>query len=144
MELDFWFSWSLLTWVVQSVVQSGGRPSGFHRRSWHKQAVLWERCRPTSVICDFTEGRIWEITTSWATIQRTVTLFFKKMFIYFWERERGRGRDRGGHRIWNRLQAPSCQHRARYGARTHGPWDHDLRRSWTLNRQSHPSTPENN
>ena len=53
----------------------------------------------------------------------------------------GWGRDRGRHRIWIRLQAPSCQHRARRGARTHGPWDHDLNRSWTLNRLSHPGTP---
>ena len=30
------------------------------------------------------------------------------------------GRERGRHRIGSRLQAPSCQHRARRGARTHG------------------------
>ena len=37
------------------------------------------------------------------------------MVIYFWKtetkREWGRGRERGKHRIWSRLQAPSCQHR---------------------------------
>ena len=32
------------------------------------------------------------------------------------EREQGRGRERGRHRIRNRLQAPSCQHRAQCGA----------------------------
>ena len=31
------------------------------------------------------------------------------------ELERGRGRERARHRIRNRLQAPSCQHRARAG-----------------------------
>ena len=40
------------------------------------------------------------------------------MFIYFWRRERqsesrGRGGERRRHRIWGRLQALSCQHRAR-------------------------------
>ena len=67
------------------------------------------------------------------------------MFIYFWDRERqsmnGRGSERGRHRIWNRLQALSCQHRARRGSRTHGPRDHDLSRSQTPNRLSHPGAP---
>ena len=55
--------------------------------------------------------------------------------------ERGRVRERGRHRIGNRLQALSCQPRARRGARTHGPQDHDLSRSRTPNRLSHPGTP---
>ena len=68
---------------------------------------------------------------------------FCLMFIYFLrereaEHEQGRGRERGRHRIWSRLQAPSCQHRARCWARTHQPWDHDLSQSQTLNRPSHP------
>ena len=73
-------------------------------------------------------------------------------FVYFFnvylflrhretEHEQGRGRERGRHRIRSRLQALSCQHRARRGARTHRPWDHDLSRSWTLNRLSHPGAP---
>ena len=36
------------------------------------------------------------------------------------------GAERGRHKIWNRLQAPSCQHRARRRARTHGPRNRDL------------------
>ena len=42
------------------------------------------------------------------------------------EHERGRGRERGRHRIGNRLQALSHQPRARRGARTHGRRDRDL------------------
>ena len=42
------------------------------------------------------------------------------------EHERGRGRERGRHRIGNRLHAPSHQPRAWRGARTHGPQDRDL------------------
>ena len=42
------------------------------------------------------------------------------------EHERGRGRERGRHRIGNRLQALSHQPRAWRGARTHGPRDRDL------------------
>ena len=41
-----------------------------------------------------------------------------------------------------RLQALSCQHRARHGARTHRLGDHDLSRSRTLNRLSHLGTPQ--
>ncbi|XP_053063660.1 uncharacterized protein LOC113595847 isoform X5 [Acinonyx jubatus] len=45
-----------------------------------------------------------------------------------WGRNKGRGR----RRIPSRPQAPSCQHRARHGARTHGPRDHDPSRSRRL------------
>ena len=58
------------------------------------------------------------------------------------EHEWGRGRERGRHRIWSRLQALSHQNRAQRGARTHGPWDHDLSQSRTLNRLSHPGAPQ--
>ena len=77
-------------------------------------------------------------------LTKLVTFFFV-MYIYFWDRERqsmnGGGSERGRHRIWNRLQALSCQHRAWCGARTHGPQDHDLSRSRPLNRLSHPGAP---
>ena len=57
------------------------------------------------------------------------------MFIF--ERESmqaGEGqRERGRHRTPSRLQALSYQHKARCGAWTHKPWDHDLSRSQTLN-----------
>ena len=53
------------------------------------------------------------------------------------------GAEREGerHRIQSRLQALSCQHRARCGARTHRLWDHDLSQSRTPNRLSHPGAP---
>ena len=54
-----------------------------------------------------------------------------------WER----GSERGRHRITSRLQALSCQHRARRGARTHRPRDHDLSRSQMLNLLSHSGAP---
>ena len=71
------------------------------------------------------------------------------MFIYFsrerlTECEQGRGRERGRHRIPSRLQAPSCQHRARREARTHKLWDHDLSGTQTINRLSHPGAPSGN
>ena len=53
----------------------------------------------------------------------------------------GAERERGRHRIQSRLQAPSRQPRARHGARTHRPRDHDQSRSRTLNRLSHPGAP---
>ena len=65
--------------------------------------------------------------------------------VYFWEKERecewGRGRERGRHRIWSRLQALSCQHRAWCRARTHKLRDHDLSWSRMLKRLSHPGAP---
>ena len=71
-------------------------------------------------------------------------LFFKLLFTLEREREteheRGR-KEGGGHRMWNRLQALSCQHRARCGAQTHKPWDHDLSRCQMLNQLSHPGAP---
>ena len=71
--------------------------------------------------------------------------FFFNVYLFFRQRETehepGRSRERGRHRIQSRLRAPSCQHRARQGARSHEPRDHDRRQSWTLNRLGHPGTP---
>ena len=72
---------------------------------------------------------------------------FFNVYLFLRQRERDRvragegQRERGGHRIWSRLQALSCQHRAWHRAQTHEPWDHDLSWSWTLNQLSHPGTP---
>ena len=71
---------------------------------------------------------------------------FLLMCIYFWETGdtqcgSGGGAERGRPRIWSRLQALSCPHRAWRGAQTQEPWDHDLNQSWTLNRLSHPGAP---
>ena len=92
---------------------------------------------------------------NWTTQVPLKNIFLE--FIYFWDKERGwkretetdryrvqqgRCREWGRHRLWNRLQAPSCQHRAWHGAWTHGPWDHDLSQSQTLDWLSHPGTPE--
>ena len=71
--------------------------------------------------------------------------FFFNVYLFLRQREteheQGRGRERGRHWIWNRLQALSCQPRARRGAWTHGPGDRDLSWSRTLNRLSHPGAP---
>ena len=68
--------------------------------------------------------------------------FFFNVYLFLRQRETehewGRVRERGRHRIRSRLQALSCQHRARRGALTHEPWDHDLSWSRMLNRLSHP------
>ena len=50
-------------------------------------------------------------------------------------------RERGRHRIWSRLQALSCQHRAVHGVQTHELLGHDLSWSQTVHRLSHPSAP---
>ena len=68
-------------------------------------------------------------------------LLFKCLFLRETEHERERDTERGRHRIRSRLQAQSCIRRARRGARTHGPRDHDLSRSRTPNRRSHPGAP---
>ena len=56
------------------------------------------------------------------------------------ERDWGRGRERGRHRIRSSFQALTCQHRARHGAWTHKSRNHDLSQSQMLNRLSHPGT----
>ena len=60
-------------------------------------------------------------------------IFFFNVYLFLRETETehewGRGRERERHRIRSRLQAPSCQHRAR----THKLRDHDLSRSRLLN-----------
>ena len=74
-------------------------------------------------------------------------LFFKfssiffLMFIHFWETAPAGEGQRGRHRIWSRLQALSCWHRAQCWARTHELWDHDLSWSQTLNLLNHPGAP---
>ena len=69
-------------------------------------------------------------------------LIFFNVYLFLRQREteheRGRVRER---ETQNLKQALSCQHRARRGARTHGPRDHDLSRSRPLNRLSHPGAP---
>ncbi|VFV30673.1 pregnancy-associated glycoprotein [Lynx pardinus] len=57
------------------------------------------------------------------------------------EHKWGEGRERGRRRLRSRLQAPSCEHRARRGARTPQPRDHALSRSRTFNRLSPPGAP---
>ena len=83
------------------------------------------------------------INTTIITNQKnSLHIFFN---VYFWDRETehewGRGREGGRRRIWSRFQALSCQHRARCGAQTHKPWDHDLSRCRMFNRLSHPGAP---
>ena len=81
-------------------------------------------------------------------------LYFFNVCLFLRERQstsRG-GAERGRHRIWSKLQALSCQHRAQRWAWTHEPWDHDLnwsrcltnwatQRPWTLSSGTllHPS-----
>ena len=49
-------------------------------------------------------------------IKKKFLIFFFNVYLFLGQREteheRGRGRERGRHRIGNRLQALSCQHRA--------------------------------
>ena len=79
----------------------------------------------------------------WAGGRYFVFNFLMPILIFLRERRSAnkRGAERGRHRIRNRLQALSCQHRARCGARTHEPRDHDLSRCRTLNLLSHPGAP---
>ena len=69
------------------------------------------------------------------------TSFLLKNFfnIYSFLRHRVQAREgqreTGRPRIWSRIQALSCQHRAQHGARTHELWDHDLNWNQTPNWQ---------
>ena len=91
---------------------------------------------------------IW-LLWSWGMILPSLLYwgFLKNVYLFLRERERQRAskggaqRERGRHRIWNRLQALRCQRRAWCGARTHEPRDHDLSQSWTFNQLSHSGAP---
>ena len=76
--------------------------------------------------------------------------FVKNVFnVYLFLRQRERDREwtgegpreRGRHRIWNRFQALSCQHRTWCRAWTHELWDHDLSQRQTLIRLRHRGDP---
>ena len=68
--------------------------------------------------------------------KKFIIIIFNVLSIFERQRETehawGRNKERGRRRIPSRPQAPSCQHRARHGARTHGPRDHDPSRSRRL------------
>ena len=73
--------------------------------------------------------------------------FFLNIYLFLRDRKRQSASREGAEREGDteskadsRLWA-SCQHRARCGARTYKPWDHDLRRSRTLNQLSHTGAP---
>ena len=71
-------------------------------------------------------------------------LKFFDVYLFLKEREteceHGRGAEKETQNP-KRIQALSCQHRARRGARTGKPRDHDLSRSQRPTRLSHPGAP---
>ncbi|XP_053063659.1 uncharacterized protein LOC113595847 isoform X4 [Acinonyx jubatus] len=69
-----------------------------------------------------------EVTVKLPLTHRGTLVSRQRETEHAWGRNKGRGR----RRIPSRPQAPSCQHRARHGARTHGPRDHDPSRSRRL------------
>ena len=93
----------------------------------------------------------WDHDLSWSQMLNQLShpgapgihLLKKKVYLFILRESEhahkwGRGREKGIHRIWSRLQAPSCQHRAQCKAWAHEPWDHDLSWSRTLNQLSQP------
>ena len=55
-----------------------------------------------------------------------VFIFYFCLLFWEWANKWGRGRERGR---WNLKQTSCCQHRARCGAWTHEPWNHDRSRN---------------
>ena len=85
---------------------------------------------------------LWSASSSRAWGCFVVVFLTKYLFLRERERAHVLVAERGGeHRIWSRLQAQNCHHRAPCGVQTHKPWDHNLRWSWTLNWLSHPGAP---
>ena len=85
--------------------------------------------------------RYFNITLLFQTSLNVKKKFFL-MFLSIFERERQSvsrgGAERGRHRTWSRIQAPSHQHRMWHRAQIHKLRDHDPSWSRTLNRLSHP------
>ena len=84
----------------------------------------------------------WSWVTYFLLLHIYYDFLFLNVYLFLIECEQRRGRETGRHSIRSRLQAPSCQHRARCRLRIHGPWDHDLSWSQKLNRLSHTVTPD--
>ena len=96
------------------------------------QSPMWGSNPPTVRSWPKPKSRV-RCLTDWATqapLQISLFFFFNVFYLFLGQREteheRGRGSERGRHRIGNRLQAPSHQPRAWRGARTHGPRGRDL------------------
>ena len=112
-------------------MKGGGSERGRHRIGNRLQALSCQHRARAGLELTDREIMTWAevgCLTDWATqapLGETILFYFlfkKKIFltfIYFWDRERQSmnegGSERGRHRIWNRLQALSCQHRARAG-----------------------------
>ena len=73
--------------------------------------------RTSQLSADITFAGLTSLTLLTLVISELETIFFSIFYLFFGgqretEHERGRGRERGRHRIGNRLQAPSHQPRA--------------------------------
>ena len=127
--------------------REGGRERGIHR-VWSRLQAL--SC-PHRAQCGDGTQELWnhDLSQIWK-LNRLSHPGAPNFFCLFQtsegERERenmsGRGRERGTHRIWCRLQALNCQHKGQSKAWTREPWGHDLSQSRMLNHLSHPGTPE--
>ena len=111
-------------------------------------AILFKRIlmfrKREGLVISFHRSLLWESSIlNTQSSNQLQSFFFFNVYFSFWEREHERGmdRERGRHRIRSQLQAPSCQHRARCGAQTHVPQDHDLSWSRTINQLSYPGAP---
>lgn len=110
--------------------------------SFLEQFSIWGRaCLRSIEICPSMNST----QQSYILLWHNIFFLFFNVYLFLRDRERQhewrRGRERGRHRTWSRLQALRCQHRARCGAGTHRPWNHDLSRSQTLNWLSPPDAP---
>ena len=143
--LLFYYSFTFITLrlagfpSVSTIVSSTNFDPYFHLQNAHRGVLANNRADFSLPLSNFaTPLRIlnWLHLVSMYFYFLNVCLFLRET-----ECERGRGRERGRHRIGSRLWALSCQYRARCRSRTHEPWDHDLSQIWTLNRLSHPGAP---
>ena len=116
----------LFTPGTQQKTDGAGRRSGWVGRR-RREGGRGERGGSTDG--GMTDGQMDRQINRWTSILFSLVLIFERER----ECESGRGREQGRHRTRSRLQALSRQHRTRRGARTHGPRDHDLSRSRTLN-----------
>ena len=118
----------MISWFV------GSRPHQalcWWLRAW---ILLWILCLPLSLPLT----HLYSVSVSLKNKHKKCFLIY--LFLRETETARvGEGQRERERERENPKQAPICQHRARGGARTHEPWDHDL--SWNQESDAQPTEP---
>ena len=112
-----------------------------HLKIWFLNRSLHILCGLNSWIWDQELHALLAVPARCSKLYATTKKFKRKKNCLFLTESKREWAERGKHRIWNRLQVLSCQHRAQHVAWTQELWD-DLSQSGMLSPLSHPGAPQ--